>query len=114
MKSNLDPKIESALSYVPFIGWIAAIIFLVIEKNAEVRFNAAQALVLALVSWGLMLVMGLTIILAILTPVVGLATLIAQIVLAVKAYQGQKVVLPVLGEWSEKALKMMAPKNTKV
>lgn len=111
MKSNLDPKIESTLCYLPFIGWIAAIIFLVIEKSADVRFNAAQSLIFSLVVWVLMFVMGITLILAILTPVVGLASLIIQIVLTVKTYQGQKVVLPVVGDWANKALAAMAPKK---
>ncbi len=110
MKSNLDPKVESALCYVPFIGWIAAIVFLVIEKNPDVRFNAAQALVLTLVVWVLMFVMGLTLVLAILTPVLGLASLVLQIVLAVKTYQGATVVLPLVGVWSKKALAALAPK----
>jgi uncharacterized membrane protein len=114
MKSNLDPKVESALSYVPFVGWIAAIIFLVIEKNPQVRFDAAQALVLNIAVWAVMFVLGLTLILAILTPVLGLASLITQIVLAVKAYQGQKVVLPVLGDWAKKGLEMIAPKKQEV
>ncbi|MCL4390200.1 MAG: DUF4870 domain-containing protein [Patescibacteria group bacterium] len=110
MKSNLDPKVESALCYVPFIGWIAAIIFLIIEKNADVRFNAAQGLVLMVGIWIVMFLMGVTIILAILTPVIWLASIILEIVLAVKAYQGQKVLLPVIGPWAQKLLGKVAAK----
>ncbi len=51
MKSNLDPKLESALCYIPVIGWIAAIIFLIIEKDSNVRFNATQSLVLVVAVW---------------------------------------------------------------
>lgn len=104
MKSNLNPKVESALCYVPFVGWIAGIIFLVIEKNAEVRFNAAQGLVLMVGIWALMFLLGATIVLAILTPLVWIASLILEIVLVVKAYKGQKVMLPLIGSWSEKLL----------
>ena len=104
MKTNMNPKVESALCYIPFVGWIAAIIFLIIEKTPAVRFNAAQSLVLSLGSWLLMFVMGVTIVLALLTPIVWLAVLIIDIVLAVKAYQGEKVMLPVLGAWAEMLL----------
>ncbi len=110
MKSNLDPKIESALCYVPFIGWIAAIIFLIIEKNAEVRFNAVQGLVLMVALWVLSFVMGITIILLVLSPIVWLLGIILQIVLAFKAYQGQKVVLPVIGNLSQQLLGKVAAK----
>lgn len=110
MKSNLNPKVESALCYVPFVGWIAGIIFLVIEKNAEVRFNAAQGLVLMAGIWALMFLLGATIILAILTPLVWIASLILEIVLVVKAYKGQKVVLPLIGPWSEKLLAKIVSK----
>lgn len=114
MKSNLDPKVASAVSYAPFIGWIAATIFLIIEKDSGVRFHAAQALVLALASWVLLFVMGVTIVLALLTPVVGLATLVVQVVLMVKTYQGEKIILPVLGEWAKKVLEVLAPKKSGV
>ncbi len=111
MKSNLDPKVESALCYVPFIGWIAGIIFLIIEKDSEVRFNAAQGLVLMIGIWVLFFILGVTIILAILTPILWLASIILEIVLAVKAYQGQKVVLPVIGPWAQKLLGSVSGKK---
>lgn len=111
MKSNLDPKVESALCYVPFIGWIAAIIFLVIEKNADVRFNAAQSLIFNFIVFALTVALPFTLILAILVPFIGLGSLVLQIVLAVKAYQGQKVVLPLVGVWAQKALVALAPKS---
>lgn len=110
MKNNLDPKVASALCYLPFVGWIVAIVMLVIDKNAEVRFNAAQALVLGLGAWLLMFILGMTIILAVLVPLLGLGVLVLQLLLAFKAYQGEKVVLPVLGQWAEKLLGMISPK----
>ena len=110
MKTNLAPNVESALCYVPFVGWIAAIIFLILEKNAGVRFNAAQSLVLSLGSWLLMFLMGVTIVLALLTPIIWLGVLVIDVVLAVKSYQGKKVVLPVLGKWSEKILAAITSK----
>lgn len=99
----MDPKIESALCYVPFIGWIAAIIFLIIEKNPDVRFNAAQELVLAVASFILWFI-----------PIVGwlagLALFILTIVLAIKTYQGDKIVLPVAGDLAKKIVGAVSSK----
>ena len=111
MKSNLDPKLESALCYVPVIGWIAAIIFLIIEKDNDVRFNAVQALVLILVTWVVSFALGLTIVLAILSLPLMLAVFVLQLVLAYKVYQGQKMVLPVIGKWSQDIFAKIMPKK---
>lgn len=92
-------------------GWIPAVIFLIIEKNEQVRFDAMQALVLSLTTWVIITAMTFTLILALFTPLVGLASILLHIVLAVKAYQGQKIVLPVLGSWAEKALAKVSPKS---
>jgi hypothetical protein len=37
--TNLAPNIASALCYIPFVGWIAAIVLFIVEKNQEVRWN---------------------------------------------------------------------------
>ena len=109
MKTNLDPKLESALCYVPVIGWIGAIIFLIIEKDNTVRFNAVQALVLMLASWVVSFAMGLTVVLLVLSFPLMLAVFVLQLILAYKTYQGQKVMLPVLGKLSQDILaKIMA------
>ncbi len=107
MKTNLDPKVASALCYVPFVGWIAAIVFLIVEKEETVRFNAVQALMLMVAIWLLAMVLAITIILPLLIWPAGL---ILQIVLAVKAYGGEKIVLPLIGKWSEQILAKISPK----
>jgi uncharacterized membrane protein len=100
MKSNLDPKVESTLCYVPCIGWVAAIIFLIIEKNAQVRFDAAQALLITLIGmvffW---------------FPFVLPAAFVLQIVLAVFSYQEKKTELPILGDLAKKVLEAIASKK---
>lgn len=101
MKTNLNPNVASALCYLPFVGWIAAIIFLIVEKDDDVRFNAVQALILMGVLWVLYFVTAITIILP---PLLGLAGLILQVVLAIKAYNKEKVELPVVGKWSRQIL----------
>ncbi len=99
--SNLAPNVASALCYVPFIGWVAAIVFLIIEKNTSVRWNAAQSLVLSLVAWGLTMALAFTLILAVFSPVVSLANLVVSLYAAFKTYQGQTVKLPVVAKWAD-------------
>ncbi len=104
MKSNLPVNVASALCYVPFVGWIAAVVFLIIESEKTVRYHAVQALILSLVLWILPFALGITIILAILSPLVMIAGLILEVVLAVKTYNGEKVTLPVVSKWTDKVL----------
>lgn len=92
--TNLSPNIAGALCYVPFVGWIAAIVLLIVEKNSAVKWHAAQSLLLMGFLWALALVLGATIV-----WVVGL---VLQLVMAVKTYQGQAMKLPVLGGLADK------------
>ncbi len=103
--TNLSPNVASALCYVPFVGWIAAIVLLIVEKNSTVKWHAVQALILMGSLWVVGFVLGVTIVLALLVPLVWVAGLILQLVMAVKAYQGQAVKLPLIGDWTDKIIK---------
>lgn len=90
------------LSYL--LGWIMGIIFYLVEReNKFVRFHAMQSII----TFGFLLV--LTIVLGFI-PVVGVALIpiiwivqtILWIVLMIKAYQGEKFKLPVVGDIAEK------------
>ena len=103
--TNLSPNVASALCYVPFVGWIAAIVLLIVEKNSTVKWHAVQSLLLMAAVWVVSFTLGLTIVLALLVPAVWVAGLVVQLVLAVKAYQGGTVKLPLLGNWTDKVVK---------
>lgn len=107
MKSNLPVNVASALCYLPFVGWIAAVVFLIIESDKNVRWHAVQSLVLSLALWVVPFVLGITIVLAILSPLVWIAGLVLQVVLAVKTYNGEKVELPVISKWTNKAIEKL-------
>lgn len=88
---------NAPLTYVA--GWFTGLIFLLTEKEDEfVRFHAAQSLIVfgafnlfafvPLIGW-------------ILTPILTPVALVLWIVLMVKAYQGEKFKLPVVGEYAE-------------
>ena len=123
---GLDPKVAAALSYI----WIVGLIFFFIEKeNRFVRFHALQSImfgiansvilvVLMVVSFILTIVMGiggamvgggLGLIVSLLGWLVWLLFALVILVLflglvfaAVKAYQGQKFKLPIIGNMAEK------------
>ena len=99
--TGLEPNIAGPLCYL--LGIVSAIAFLILEKRDRVvRFHAYQSLatfgglfVLSAVAGVVPLIGGL--VLALLTPI----GLILWIVLMVKAYQGERFKLPVVGDWAE-------------
>ena len=103
--TNLSPNTASALCYVPIVGFVAAVVLLIIEKNSTVRWNAAQSLLLGLTVVVVDAALVMTLILALAIPLVNVAALIISLVLAVKAYQGEMVRLPWLGTWTDKIIK---------
>jgi len=102
---NMEPNSAGALCYAPLIGPVAAIVFLLLEKNQAVRWHAVQALLLTIGMMVATSALRITIFLGVFIPIVWLAGLITQLVLVIKTYQGQKIRLPYLGEWSDKLLK---------
>jgi uncharacterized membrane protein len=124
--SGLDPKIAAALSYI----WIVGLVFFFIEKeNRFVRFHALQSIIFGIANMVIMMVLAvfaviLTFALGIGGAMVGgalgslvsllvwlvwlifwllgLLFFVGLILAAVKAYQGQKFKLPIIGNMAEK------------
>src|SRR5437016_10923957 len=99
--SGLNDNVAGAICYFAII----AIVFLLIEpfnKNKAVRFHAFQSLFLWVAGLVLQIAMIVTVILSPFAFLVWLATLVTAIICAVKAYQGQKLVLPVIGPMAQK------------
>jgi len=103
--AGLEPNMAAALCYAPFVGWVGAIILLVLSKEQTVRWHAVQALLFSVAIMVVISIMRATIILLILSPIVWVAAMIVQLVLVVKTYQGEKVKLPGLGEWTDRLVK---------
>jgi uncharacterized membrane protein len=101
---GLDENIASALTYV--LGFITGIIFFLVEKeNKTVRFHAMQS---NLVFGGLFVVQIVLSVVSFIIPfigllslLIGLLALILWLVLIIKAYQGEKFKLPVVGDMAE-------------
>lgn len=99
--TGLEANVAGLLSYA--LGFVTGIVFLVLEKRSSfVRFHAFQSTVtfgglflIQLVGGWLPLIGGL------LRGAAGLTGLVLWIVLMVKAYQGERWQVPVVGEIAE-------------
>ena len=95
---GLEKNVACALTYV--LGWVSGLVFFLVEKkDKDIRFHAAQSIVTfgALTLLSMVPVLGLM-----LSPLVFLAGLILWVLLLVKAYQGKRLKLPVVGDLAEK------------
>jgi len=95
---GLDPKLAGLLCYI----WIIGIVFLIISKDKFVRFHAWQSLFLGL-AW---FVVGFILVWI---PIINWfswllwpAYLVVIILMMMKAYNGEKYKLPVIGDIAEK------------
>ena len=101
--SGLSDNAAGALAYVTIIP---AIIFLLVEpynKKSFVRFHAWQCIFLFIACVVVEIILGMIPIVGwIILPFFGLGVLALVIFLIIKASQGQKIVLPVIGPFAEK------------
>ena len=89
-----DDKLWALLAYIPLVGWIIAIVALLMEdKRARpfIKFHSVQALILAVING---------VVAGVLTPVVfigcitGVAGAVYMLYIGYKAYQGETVTVP--------------------
>jgi uncharacterized membrane protein len=106
--TGLDPKVSGLLAYL--FGWVTGLVFFLIEKeHREVRFHAAQSILISVSLIAAYLALGIVLMI----PVIGLVALVGYAVLGlgglalwiylmVQAYNLNHVRLPVLGEIAER------------
>lgn len=100
--TGLSKNTASALCYVlPVVG---GVIFLVMEKDATVRFHAMQSIVFSIAAFALNMVLGFTIVLALVLPILWVVEFVLWLVLVYKAWQGETWELPVLGKLARQLL----------
>jgi uncharacterized membrane protein len=110
--SSLSPRTASLLCYIPFVGWILAIVVLASERfraDRTVRFHAFQGLYL-FVAW--LIVHWVIAPLSFLHraryfdfgDLFELAMIGVGIFMLIKVSQGQNFSLPILGELAEKSV----------
>jgi uncharacterized membrane protein len=101
--TGLKKNTAGALAYV--LGPVTGVIFFILEKDPFVKFHAMQSIVVFVVLFGLQWVLGLTIILAILVPLIGIVSFILWLVLIYKAWQGEEYEVPFLGKIARQLVK---------
>jgi uncharacterized membrane protein len=94
--SGLKKTTSGALAYV--LGPITGVIFLIIDKDPFVRFHAMQSIVVFVGLFVVQMVLGFTIILAILVPILSILSFVLWLILIYKAWQGEQWEVPVLGK----------------
>lgn len=99
---GIDENLEGMLSYA--LGWVTGIVFLVVEKESKfVRFHAVQAIAtflpLMVIAWVLAFIpfIGMVV-----SALVWILAVILWLILMVKAYQGERYKLPIVGDLAEK------------
>jgi len=99
--TGLDPNLAGLLTYL--LGFVTGLVFLVIEKQSSyVRFHAYQS---TIVSLGLFIasfvLAAIPLLGAILVLVLNGVSLVLWVLLMVKAFQGERFKLPILGDLAE-------------
>ena len=109
---GLSENVAGALCYI--LGLITGILFLVLapyNQNRNVRFHAFQAIffhVAWIVFWianmvvGIVLPSALGLLLGLFSLLIALGGLVVWLLLMFKAYSGQRLKLPVIGDLAEK------------
>jgi uncharacterized membrane protein len=92
---GLDKNVACALTYI--LGWVSGLVFFFSEKNdKEIRFHALQSIIFF---GGINLIqMGFRF----LWFPLSLISFIVWLICLVKSFQGEKIILPVVGEIAQK------------
>lgn len=101
--TGLKRETAAALAYV--LGPITGVIFLVLEKDSFVKFHAMQSIVVFVGLFVIQAVLGFTIILAILVPLVGVISFVLWLLLIYKAWQGEDWEVPFVGKFARQLVK---------
>ena len=103
---KVELSIARAMCYVPVFGIIAAILFLLMEKNRQLRWDAVQAAILWTAVFAAVWLLAASRILSGLIPLVNLAgVVVIPLFLAIRASQKEDTRLPFLGEMVDKIVK---------
>ncbi|CAN5555779.1 DUF4870 domain-containing protein [soil metagenome] len=98
---GLADNVAGALAYITIVP---AIVFLVLEpynKNSFIRFHSFQCLALAVCGFVLSFFTAIPILGWILGPILGLVLICVWILCVIKAYQGVRYKLPIIGDFVE-------------
>ena len=98
---GLESNLTAFLCYV--LGWISGLVVILIEKDDQfVRFHAMQSII----TFGALTILSIAFgsiffIFGILIGLINLIGIVLWILLMIKAYQGEKFKLPIIGDLAE-------------
>ena len=101
---GMAENVESLLCYL--LGFVTGIIFLILEKESKlVKFHALQSTILFLALFIIGIILGIIPFIGyILGRLLNLLELVLWIILMVKAYRGEMLKLPVVGDIAEQQI----------
>jgi uncharacterized membrane protein len=95
--TGLESNVAAALCYS--LGLVTGLLFLVLEKDDKfVRYHAVQSILFNIVAIAMPTVLAISIIGIIFIPIWWIASVVIWIILMIKAYQGERMSLPIIGE----------------
>ena len=94
---GIEENLEALLCYI--LGWVTGLIFYLLEKeNKFIRFHAMQSILtffpLSIIIWILFLIPFIGWVLG---GLLSILSFVLWVVLMIKAYQGEKYKLPIVG-----------------
>ncbi len=96
---KLEETVSRPLCYVPLLGVVFSIAFLIVEKNPKVKWDALQAILLWVTVVVLGFVLNVSYIARGLIPLVNLlGMIVAPLILAIRSSQNQSTKIPILAE----------------
>lgn len=102
--TGLDPKVSAMLAYL--LGIVGGIVFYAISKDSYVRFHAMQSIFLwvamVIIYFALLILSMVLPFLWMINWVIYAGVFAIWVLLLVKAYQGERYKLPVIGDMAEK------------
>ena len=96
--SGIDPKLAGLLCYI----WIVGLVFWITSKDKFVRFHAVQSVIMGVAFTVVSIVLGFIPVTWFFGWLIWPLYMILIIVMMLKAYQGEKYKLPVIGDIAEK------------
>jgi uncharacterized membrane protein len=98
--TGLDENVAGFVCYL--FGFITGIVFLVVEKKSNfVRFHAMQSTITFLSLFIISLIVGMIPIIGLLVYPIWILSLVLWLLLMVKALQGERYSLPIVGKMAE-------------
>jgi uncharacterized membrane protein len=102
--TGLDENVAGFFCYL--LGFITGIVFLLVEKKSNfVKFHAMQSTITFLGLFVILMILGMIPIIGLLAYPIWILSLILWLLLMIKALQGERDRLPIVGKMAEEKTK---------